>query len=513
MRRTLSAVIAVLAAPLALAQPFVIDGEFGDWGGRAPSFTDPTGDNTGPFDVTDLWVASDDERVVLRFTTGTQEHNLQAGEYGFLDALRFELTFNDADNTRLWVDCLQHLAQINRGSGYEDVLWSALGAELLPTYASSEYEFSVPSEIATGASTVRIEFFASDLLEAGPFQLLSGAAPTPPAYERHESADLRVVSLNTLNDFGSDITGLADPDRRPAYIRLIRFARADIYCFQEEYSTTAEEIEEFLESADPFDDGAEWNAVKTNDTVVATRFPTIAPPLFQRILIGDASTFIDLAPIGRGLLHVSSIHPRCCGYAGNSNDNDRISQHQNIARVIADIRNGDADGAVPGASDAAFLVAGDWNLVGSRTPLTLLEDAGLIAPPLPDLGTGENATTWRALNDFVGSFFSGRLDFIAHDDDRLTLLNGFVLNTTTMQSGDLATAGLMTGDSQASDHLMLVADYAFMNAPADLSGDGVVDAFDLSILLAAWGQSAPADLTGDGIVNTSDLAVLLAAWD
>lgn len=49
--------------------------------------------------------------------------------------------------------------------------------------------------------------------------------------------------------------------------------------------------------------------------------------------------------------------------------------------------------------------------------------------------------------------------------------------------------------------------------PADLSGDGVVDATDLAIMIAAWGSSAPAvDLDADGVVGTSDLAILLAAW-
>lgn len=50
--------------------------------------------------------------------------------------------------------------------------------------------------------------------------------------------------------------------------------------------------------------------------------------------------------------------------------------------------------------------------------------------------------------------------------------------------------------------------------PADLNGDGVVDSFDLAILLAAWGAcpGCDADFDGDGGVGPSDLAVVLAAW-
>jgi hypothetical protein len=50
--------------------------------------------------------------------------------------------------------------------------------------------------------------------------------------------------------------------------------------------------------------------------------------------------------------------------------------------------------------------------------------------------------------------------------------------------------------------------------PADLNGDGVVGAADLSILLAAWGSTKgnAADLNGDGTVGASDLAQLLDSW-
>jgi dienelactone hydrolase len=52
---------------------------------------------------------------------------------------------------------------------------------------------------------------------------------------------------------------------------------------------------------------------------------------------------------------------------------------------------------------------------------------------------------------------------------------------------------------------------------ADLTGDGVVNAADLTLLLAAWGRcpsGAPcaADFDGSGAVNGQDLAILVASW-
>lgn len=58
---------------------------------------------------------------------------------------------------------------------------------------------------------------------------------------------------------------------------------------------------------------------------------------------------------------------------------------------------------------------------------------------------------------------------------------------------------------------------AIVPAPAcigDISGDGIVDAGDLNILLSAWGTSDEvADLDNDGTVGSSDLNILLSDWD
>ncbi len=47
---------------------------------------------------------------------------------------------------------------------------------------------------------------------------------------------------------------------------------------------------------------------------------------------------------------------------------------------------------------------------------------------------------------------------------------------------------------------------------ADLSGDGLVNGFDLSLVLAGWGNPGPADLNRDGTTDGLDLTAMLAAW-
>ena len=49
---------------------------------------------------------------------------------------------------------------------------------------------------------------------------------------------------------------------------------------------------------------------------------------------------------------------------------------------------------------------------------------------------------------------------------------------------------------------------------ADRRGDGVIEAFDLAMLLASWGScdDCAADINSDGIVNAFDLAIPLGSW-
>ena len=49
--------------------------------------------------------------------------------------------------------------------------------------------------------------------------------------------------------------------------------------------------------------------------------------------------------------------------------------------------------------------------------------------------------------------------------------------------------------------------------PADINGDLIVDAADLGLLLAAWGNGDPLrDFNQDGQVDGADLGLLIGAW-
>jgi hypothetical protein len=47
---------------------------------------------------------------------------------------------------------------------------------------------------------------------------------------------------------------------------------------------------------------------------------------------------------------------------------------------------------------------------------------------------------------------------------------------------------------------------------ADITGDGIVNAADIGMLLAQWGTAGSGDLDGNGSVGGADLGVMLSAW-
>ncbi len=94
--------------------------------------------------------------------------------------------------------------------------------------------------------------------------------------------------------------------------------------------------------------------------------------------------------------------------------------------------------------------------------------------------------------------------------------------------GFLGLTALAISDDSPTGEVVLLGELGFCGGtcPADLNGNGVVNAADLAQLLGAWGNPGCdsdddgvsdivpccADLNGNGVVNAADLAQLLGAW-
>ena len=474
------------------------DGLVAEWPPAALVATDPSGDASGAFDVTTLYAASQGDVLRLRFDTGTANHNLQAGAGGD-GTLRIELAH---DGQSLTIDLRDRRAYRN-GNPADTVAWHVIGWASAPTYAAPEYEAQLNVAEAVGATvgdTIWINFSGSDTLSSPANFTLTAPAVNLNSGDagRAPGTDVRIAALNTRS------TGLLS-SRASALGRLIAAVDADIYCLCEEYNSTASQLQSILSGFFPID--IAWNVVKEGDNVIATPFPMTQVPT------GTSRYAAALVETGSGPLFVVSVHFKCCGFVGDSSDNQRIGEAQGVAQLIADFRAGAVNGgALAGFTDAPVVVAGDWNLVGSKAPLEVLEAGspgpGLAAPPIRHLN-GDAAYTWRSDGS---SFWPGRLDLIAYSPDNLRRTGAFVLDSERLDGGQLSALGLQASDSDASDHLLLVTDVA-ITCGGDINLSGGIDLTDLQEVLFNFGQATDpfgcADVDGSGGVALGDIQLIL----
>ena len=147
----------------------------------------------------------------------------------------------------------------------------------------------------------------------------------------------------------------------------------------------------------------------------------------------------------------------------------------------------------------------------------MLENApghGLREWILPQL-IGNEAITWRGRGTGPGSFTPGRLDLCVYSADRLVRRNGFVLDSRMLNTKELEAYGLEQDDSAASDHMMIVTDFAFnksvpKSCAADIDADARVGVSDLSLAIEHLGlHGGRADVNTDGSVNVNDLSFVI----
>jgi len=504
LRETL---ILAVAASAVSAQTFRPDGVFDEWASVPVAATDPTGDNSGSFDLTEVKAVVKGSRLYLAWDTGAPNTNLQSGPSGD-GTIRIELDFSSG--TTLTIDLRARVAYEN-GNTNNGVSWNDIAYDTLPSTASDRYETEIELSGYTSGpgDTFTLDFSGSDSLSS-PVNLSINTDDQPVTEHpnaRDPSTAFRIFSLNTLS------TGLTNSTRGPRIRRLIDAFDPDIVCLQEEYNDSASTIASQLNAIDPLDDGATWSVQKFDDCAVASPYTFIPKPSTPDDEFGAA--VIDFGN-GEAVLVIST-HPKCCGYAGSSEDIQRVGEMQVMADMIADFRAGTLGGALAPYADAPIVVIGDWNLVGSTAPLEVITDpAGpdlthLIVPHL----VGEHAVTWHDADGF--GFSPGMLDITTYDAAHLTALNHFVVDTTVMSGATLSALGLQSDDSTGSDHWATVADFAFPGAagpcsPADLttqgagSGDpnygvpdGAVTAADIQYYVNLYTASDPAaDFTTQG---------------
>lgn len=489
MRHTLACLAAAGSVHTACAQR-LIDGRFDDWSSQTPLAGDAALPASG-LSARALAAESRGTELFLRLWLGDAV-NLPAGD--------------PADGNQVI-----EIARIINGSITTVLSWDFRNREVRdqfglrinqdivrtvykPTYASRNVELYLDLA-GVGFTQGETVYIAATGVSGWARVTLQEPAvePVRRSSERPIGTHVRVAAYNTLAN------GLFDASRQDATRRLIDGVNADIYCLSEEPGASPAAMADLFNQLDPREDGAVWTSEKLNDTHIVSPYPMIS-------ISGGAPDAGAVVLTPHGPVAVFSIHPTCCGYTGNPNDQSRVAEAFQLNDQIKDLRSGSLGPALVPYADAPVIVAGDWNLVGSRTPLEILEEeeqADLQAITLPQL-VGPSTATWRVENQLTG-FFPGRLDLIAASRSGITTLNGYVIDTTRLNTTELSHLGVQSSDSSASDHLVMVADFRLGDFTTfDVNRDGAVDSEDIY----AW-QDTPVDFDLDGAADNADLDLLI----
>jgi endonuclease/exonuclease/phosphatase family metal-dependent hydrolase len=420
----------------------LLDGNVSEWSELSPLAVDPVGDASGNFDVTTVYATSRATRLYLSFDTGATL-NLYAGlpSDGTL-----QINIAAGDST-MAIDLRQRIAVID---GFKTLAWYGLDLITAPTHAANQFEMGVDLAVlgVNVGDTIQIGFSGSDDVEAVPFELVL-AAPPPQlrSMARAEGSDVRIASLNTY------LGGLVDTQRWAPIARMLRAVAADVVCLQELGQTSPGAIAQRLAATDGSDKN-DWNVHKVSvgsivGNVVASRHELIPIPSVVPRFAG-AVVLLDDQPLA-----VFSVHLKCCGFAGSSEDVQRLAEAAQLNDTIDALRGTELGQALAPYANVPVVIVGDFNDVGSATLEQSMIDRGLqrwILQHLP----GDAVYTWSSLDE---SYPPGMLDLLFHGDD-IERRGGYVLDTLELAPDVLAAAEMQVNDSYASDHLLLVADFA-----------------------------------------------------
>ncbi len=464
------------------ALPIALDGLYIDWLGSTSNYTDAQGDGAS-IDMLSFSAANDSSFLYLKFelndeirlnsgnnlvleidtdndsTTGYSINGIGA-ELGWLFGSKFGY-FNSPGSTTT-VD-------------QADILFRAL-----PTVTSNSFEIAISRNVLpdnvhplfTG-DTIKICFY--DQTTNGDYMPDEGSQFTYvfdntslPAYDAIDinKSDTNFVRLMTYNTL---FNGLIDPQRAPAFGRIITAVNPDIITFNECWDTQWYEARNFLDNYLPLANGNQWQCWKIDGAnITCSRFPITQnwQILPDRRL---TASLIDLpTKYARDILVVNA-HFKCC-------DGDSIRQREadGFASFIKDAKT--SGGVIDLSPETPFLISGDLNLVGYSQQLTTLitgdiQDTAQFGSPAAldwdntDLNDvialqtdNRMAYTWR---DDGSSYWPGRLDYCIASDVNLNIEKAFTIQTEVMPAARLSLYGLQQNDTHtASDHFPKVTDFS-----------------------------------------------------
>lgn len=367
-------------------------------------------------------------------------------------------------------------------------------------------------------------------------------------FSKENATDIRVMSYNTLQQF------IYNPAKDDAFRRILQAISPDIIIFQEFRSPTEYEIKTRLNNILSY--GQPWQVFEGQydgmRTVLASRYSlsrthqdTFPTSSTRGVTLG----LVDLpdATYSRDL-YIMGVHLKCC--QDPEEEESRQQSCDAIAAWMGDARDAPGLGhnyiSLP--QDTPMVVVGDFNI---HYWADVQQDDTLRTGDIQDNATygvdvkgdwdNTDITDLKPADPYTGcinTFHSSgstpywRFDRFYYTDSVLTVVHGFILNTTKMNYTQLAAAGLEmydTTESYSSDHLPLVMDVhippppptpvptstpmpQFIISSGDYNGDGTADIAVFRQSSGLWAvrgitrvyfgkssdQPVPGDYSGDG---------------
>jgi len=363
-----------------------------------------------------------------------------------------------------------------------------IGLSFAPTHAARRMEFRIargqspsltpatalPALFAGTSFTGKVVFAAldgtiADQTDAFTFNLppRSPAATTQAddalqvndPFARVDGGSLRVVSWN--GELGAIIS------RPEAFIRTLDAIAPDVILFQElTDKITEEQVKAFVAHLRPDSTDRPWHVLLGKGggdlrTAVLSKLPLTAVKPLEIVTYADrpersirvCGALLEAG--GRKLL-AASVHLKCCGRNGSPEDVTRLAE---VAQIHAAVKT-----AIAELKPDGLVIAGDMNLVGSRTPLENfmagldLDSSNLEAVDAYQLDGRSNAT-W---SDRKQPFVPGRLDYALYSDSSLQVSQCLVYDSWDVAPKWRTVHGTQANDTDlASDHLPVVFDLAW----------------------------------------------------
>lgn len=465
----------------AYTQSIVIDGRFDDWTGiTTNAITDAAADGNGldfismavtndennlyiKIEVKDSTLISDNNNVYLNIdgdknsSTGLSVNTIGA-ELGWRLGYRYGFYYH--------------------GTNKDTVFASQINIVSLPTHQSKIFEIAISrtAQLSTG-----VNLFTNDSVRIALSNGVSGGDQMPNSgkkftygFDNNINSAFKPIDLSKCSDtyirfmsYNVLFDGLIDVARQASFQRIFKCINPDVVVLNECTNTTYQQVKTLFDTWMPVTGG--WKCYKVDPgNLVCSKYPI----LYAKNVSFRKATFayIDLPSSYSTDLVVVGTHL----YPGGDGDSIRQREADNIAKFIKDMKAGNGGYTVP--QNTPFVIAGDFNMVGSYNPLntiltgSIVNSADFGTAGLPDWNNAplssvyalvshrNMAYTWKNQSPTSKSW-PGKLDYIVHSNTNLKIKKSFVLQTEWMSSSDLTKYGLQANDNSiASDHLPIVAD-------------------------------------------------------